>query len=85
MRCVKRVYTDLAVVDVTPAGLVVRDILDGLTHERAAEANGRAAYFLRPIAGCWRRRPCRTCNSVRAGSILAWESPRGTDVHALPA
>ena len=26
MRCVTRVYTDLAVVDVTPAGFVVRDI-----------------------------------------------------------
>src|SRR6266446_10193536 len=31
VRCVKRVYTDLAVVDVTPAGFVVREILDGLT------------------------------------------------------
>src|SRR6266550_3854611 len=30
MRCVTRVYTDLAVVDVTPAGFVVHDILGGL-------------------------------------------------------
>jgi 3-oxoadipate CoA-transferase beta subunit len=28
--CVSRIYTDLAVLDVTPAGLVVREIIDGL-------------------------------------------------------
>jgi 3-oxoadipate CoA-transferase beta subunit len=28
--CVTRIYTDLAVLDVTPAGLVVREIVDGL-------------------------------------------------------
>jgi len=28
--CVTRIYTDLAVIDVTPAGLVVVDIVDGL-------------------------------------------------------
>ncbi len=31
--CVSRVYTDLAVVDVTPDGFVVREILDGLSRE----------------------------------------------------
>ena len=30
---VRRVYTDLAVLDVTPAGFVVRDMVDGLTFE----------------------------------------------------
>jgi 3-oxoadipate CoA-transferase beta subunit len=30
---VKRIYTDLAVLDVTPAGLVVRDIIPGLTFD----------------------------------------------------
>ena len=30
---VKRVYTDLAVLDVTPAGFVVRDMVEGLTFE----------------------------------------------------
>ncbi len=30
---VKRVYTDLAVLDVTPAGFVVRDMVPGLTFE----------------------------------------------------
>jgi 3-oxoadipate CoA-transferase beta subunit len=29
-RCVKRVYTNLAVIDVTPDGLVVREMIDGL-------------------------------------------------------
>ncbi|MEP7301696.1 MAG: 3-oxoacid CoA-transferase subunit B [Caldimonas sp.] len=28
--CVARIYTDLAVIDVTPAGLVVRETVDGL-------------------------------------------------------
>ncbi len=28
---VDRIYTDLAVIDVTPAGLVVRDMIDGMT------------------------------------------------------
>jgi len=28
--CVSRIYTDLAVIDVMPAGLVVREIVDGL-------------------------------------------------------
>ena len=28
--CVKRVYTDLSVVDVTPTGFIVREILSGL-------------------------------------------------------
>ena len=30
-RCVSRIYTDLAVLDVTPAGLSLVDIVDGLT------------------------------------------------------
>jgi 3-oxoadipate CoA-transferase beta subunit len=29
--CVSRVYTDLAVIDITPKGLVVRDIVPGLS------------------------------------------------------
>jgi len=31
--CVNRVYTDLAVFDVTPEGFVVREIVDGLSFE----------------------------------------------------
>ena len=29
--CVSRVYTDLAVIDVTPEGLVVKDVVPGLS------------------------------------------------------
>jgi 3-oxoadipate CoA-transferase beta subunit len=32
-RCVSRIYTNLAVVDVTPEGLIVREIVDGLSFE----------------------------------------------------
>jgi 3-oxoadipate CoA-transferase beta subunit len=31
--CVSRIYTDLAVLDVTPQGLVVREMVDGLSFE----------------------------------------------------
>ena len=33
MRCVSRIYTDLAVIDVTPQGLVVLDWVEGLSFE----------------------------------------------------
>ncbi|HJZ31465.1 MAG TPA: 3-oxoacid CoA-transferase subunit B, partial [Hyphomicrobiaceae bacterium] len=29
--CVRRVYTDLAVIDITPAGMLVREMLDGVS------------------------------------------------------
>ena len=32
-RCVSRIYTDLAVIDVTPQGLVVIDMVDGLSKD----------------------------------------------------
>ena len=44
VRCVKRVYTDLAVVDVTPAGFVVREMLDGQPRGGAAGQHRRAAH-----------------------------------------
>jgi 3-oxoadipate CoA-transferase beta subunit len=44
-RCVTRVYTDLAVVDVTPTGFVVRDILDGLTQEQLRARTGAPLTF----------------------------------------
>ena len=31
VRCVSRIYTDLAVLDVTPGGLAVVDVVDGLS------------------------------------------------------
>jgi 3-oxoadipate CoA-transferase, beta subunit len=38
--CVSRVYTDLAVIDVTPAGLVVLDVVDGLSFEELIRLTG---------------------------------------------
>ncbi len=39
-RCVKRVYTDIAVVDVTPSGFVAREILDGMTAAEVVRRTG---------------------------------------------
>ena len=40
LKCVNRVYTDLAVIDVTPDGLRVRDIVDGLSLEELTKLSG---------------------------------------------
>ena len=47
--CVSRIYTDLAVIDVTPAGLVVRDMVDGLTLEALQILSG--VPMIRHVAG----------------------------------
>jgi 3-oxoacid CoA-transferase B subunit len=39
-RVVKRIYTNLAVIDATPAGLVVREIADGVAFEALQNATG---------------------------------------------
>jgi 3-oxoadipate CoA-transferase beta subunit len=39
-RCVSRIYTDLAVLDVTPDGLAVREMAPGLTFEELQAATG---------------------------------------------
>jgi 3-oxoadipate CoA-transferase beta subunit len=36
--CVNRIYTDLAVLDVTPDGLAVREMAPGLTFEELQAA-----------------------------------------------
>jgi len=38
--CVDRIVTDLAVIDVTPEGLVLRELAPGVTLEQAVEATG---------------------------------------------
>jgi 3-oxoadipate CoA-transferase beta subunit len=38
--CVSRIYTDLAVIDVTPAGLKVVERVEGLTHEALERLTG---------------------------------------------
>jgi len=40
MRCVDRIYTDLAVLEVTGDALVVVDIVDGLAFEELARLTG---------------------------------------------
>jgi 3-oxoadipate CoA-transferase beta subunit len=40
VRCVDRIFTDLAVLDVTPAGLAVVDIVDGLSFEELQRLTG---------------------------------------------
>ncbi len=39
-RCVDRIYTDLAVIDVTDRGLVVREIVDGLSFDELQRRTG---------------------------------------------
>jgi 3-oxoadipate CoA-transferase beta subunit len=38
--CVSRIYTDLAVIDVTPQGLVVREMVDGLSPDELQRLTG---------------------------------------------
>jgi 3-oxoadipate CoA-transferase beta subunit len=54
VRCVKRIYTDLAVLDVAPAGLVVREMLEGLSE---ADLRARTGAPLRFAPDC---RPLKT-------------------------
>lgn len=45
VRCVKRVYTDLAVIDITPDGMVVRELLAGLSEAGLRQRTGAALAF----------------------------------------
>ena len=45
VRCVRRVYTDIAVVDVTPEGFVVREMLDGLSRDALKARTGAPLSF----------------------------------------
>jgi len=45
VRCVKRIYTDLAVVDVTPSGFLVRKILDGISRDELQARSGAPLTF----------------------------------------
>ena len=45
VRCVKRIYTDLAVVDVTPKGFVVLEILAGMTPVELSAKSGAPLTF----------------------------------------
>jgi 3-oxoadipate CoA-transferase beta subunit len=43
VRCVSRIYTDLAVIDITPAGLNVVDLVDGVSFEILQQVTGRTS------------------------------------------
>jgi 3-oxoadipate CoA-transferase beta subunit len=43
--CVNRIYTDLAVIDVTASGLVVREMIDGLTLDELQTITGVPLAF----------------------------------------
>ena len=45
VRCVSRVYTDLAVVDVTPHGFLVREIVDGMSRDELQAKSGAPLAF----------------------------------------
>ena len=45
VRCVKRIYTDLAVLDVRPAGMVVREMLAGLSEADLRARTGAPLTF----------------------------------------
>jgi len=45
VRCVKRVFTDLAVIEITPAGMVVREMLDGLGEADLRRQTGASLTF----------------------------------------
>ncbi|WP_272941529.1 MULTISPECIES: 3-oxoacid CoA-transferase subunit B [Alishewanella] len=43
--CVDRIYTDLAVIDVTPQGLLVQEMVPGITREQLQAMTGAALQF----------------------------------------
>jgi 3-oxoadipate CoA-transferase beta subunit len=50
LRCVSRVYSDLAIFDLTPEGAIVTEMVDGLSFEELKRLTGvplRAAAALR--------------------------------------
>jgi 3-oxoadipate CoA-transferase beta subunit len=48
-RCVKRIYTDLAVMEIGPSGVIVHEIVDGLSREELQKLSGAPLTF---AAGC---------------------------------
>jgi 3-oxoadipate CoA-transferase beta subunit len=48
--CVNRIYTDLAVIDVTPDGLTVVDIVDGLSFEELVRLTGVPMTLAREVS-----------------------------------
>jgi 3-oxoadipate CoA-transferase beta subunit len=44
-KCVKRIYTDVAVITVEPDGMVVHEIVDGLSREDLQKRTGARLKF----------------------------------------
>jgi 3-oxoadipate CoA-transferase beta subunit len=44
--CVNRIFTDLAVIDITPDGLVVREMIDGLELDELQRLTGAPLRYL---------------------------------------
>jgi 3-oxoadipate CoA-transferase beta subunit len=45
VRCVRRIYTDLAVTEVTPDGFVVREVIDGVSKDELQARSGAPLTF----------------------------------------
>ena len=43
--CAKRVYTDIAVIDVTPSGFLVEEIADGISRDELQARTGAKLAF----------------------------------------
>ena len=48
-RCVKRIYTDLAVMEIGPSGVIVHEIVEGLSREELQKRSGAPLTF---ATGC---------------------------------
>jgi len=45
LRCVKRVYTDLAIVEITDGRMVVREMLEGMSEKELQDKTGAPLTF----------------------------------------
>ena len=43
--CVRRIFTDIAVVDISPSGFLVREILDGMSRDELQARTGATLHF----------------------------------------
>ena len=75
VRCVSRVYTDLAVVDVTPQGFVVREMVEISRDElqaqdrRAADVCAGLQAATAPADRCWTRSRHESMNFIEANGV----------------
>ena len=44
-RCVKRIYTDLAVMEIGPSGVIVHELVEGLSREELQKRSGAKLTF----------------------------------------